>query len=64
MDKRVSYGVMRPGFNTPVGRVLFPICESWIGGVCLGVCSKVCLVVIIDGFVILFIEIRKNNYLS
>ena len=31
MDKRVSYGVMRPGFNTPVGRVLFRICKNWIG---------------------------------
>ena len=31
MDKRVSYGVMRPGLNTLVGRVLFRICENWIG---------------------------------
>ena len=43
MDKRVSYGVMRPGFNTPMGRELFRICEDWIGGLCMGVCSMVCL---------------------
>ena len=39
----MSYGAMRPGFNTPVGRELFRICEDWIGGLCLGVCSMVCL---------------------
>ena len=43
VDKRVSYGAMRPGFNTPVGRELFQICEDWIGGVSLRVCSRVCL---------------------
>ena len=50
MDKRVSYGVMRPGFNTPVERELFRICEDWIGGVCLGVCSMVCPGEVFDGF--------------
>ena len=34
----MSYGVMRPGFNTPVGRVLFRICENWIG---VGECGVV-----------------------
>ena len=57
----MSYGAMRPGFNTPVGRELFRICENWIGGVfggvCLGVSSRV--------FVIIFIEIqKKTNYVS
>ena len=34
----MSYGLMMPGFNTPVGQVLFPICENWIGvGECGGV---------------------------
>ena len=33
VDKRVSYGAVRPGFDTPVGRELFRICENWIGGV-------------------------------
>ena len=55
MDKRVSYGAMRPGFNTPVGRELFRICEDWIGVLCLGVCSMVCLG---DGFCHFFIEIQ------
>ena len=27
----MSYGAGRPGFNTPVGRVLFRICENCIG---------------------------------
>ena len=41
----MSCGAMRPGFNTPVGRELFRICENWIGGVFGGVC----LGEIIDG---------------
>ena len=56
----MSYGAVRPGFNTPVGQELFRICENWIGGVfgcvCLGVSSRV--------FVIIFIEIQKTNYFS
>ena len=55
VDKRVSYGAMGPGFNTPVGRELFRICEDWIGVLCLGVCSMVCLG---DGFCNFFIEIQ------
>ena len=51
----MSYGAMRPGFNTPVGRELFRICEDWIGVLCLGVCSMVCLG---DGFCNFFIEIQ------
>ena len=46
----MSYGAMRPGFNTPVGRELLRICEDWIGGVCLGVCSMVCPGEVFDGF--------------
>ena len=65
MGKRVSYGVMRPGFNTLVGRVLFQICENWIGvGECGGVFGGVIVPKYLTPFVILFIEIQKNNYLS
>ena len=69
MDKRVSYGVMRPGFNTPVGRVLFRICEDWIrvgecGCVFGGVFGGVIVPKYLRPFVILLIEIRKNYYLS
>ena len=53
VDKRVNYGAMRPGFNTPVGRKLFRICENWIGGLCLGLCLG-------DGFCHFFIEIQIN----
>ena len=65
----MSYGVMRPGFNTPVGRVLFRICENWIGvgefgGVFGGVFGDVIVPKCLTPFVILFIEMRKNNYLS
>ena len=61
----MSYGVMRPGFNTLVGRVFL----CWIGvGECGGVFGGVFGVVIVPKyltpFVILFIEIRKSNYLS
>ena len=53
----MSYGVMRPGFNTLVGQVMFQICENWIGFVeCGGVFGAL--------IVILFIEIQKNDYLS
>ena len=65
----MSYGVMRPGFNTPVGRVLFRICEDWIGvGECGdvfgGVFGGVIVPKYLTPFVILFIEIQKSNYLS
>ena len=65
----MSYGVMRPGFNTPVGQVLFRICENWIGvgecgGVFGGVFGGVIVPKCLTPFVILFIEMRKNNYLS
>ena len=33
---------MRPGFNTPVGRELFRICEDWIG------CSVVAIVPVVN----------------
>ena len=55
----MSYGAMRPGFNTPVGRELFRICEDWIGGVSLGVCLGELLMV----FVILLFEIIKKTQL-
>ena len=62
----MSYGVMRPGFNTPVGRVLFRICEDWVGvGECGDVFGGVFGAVIVPKyltpFVILFIEIPKKN---
>ena len=56
VDKRVNYGAMRPGFNTPVGRELFRICENWIVFV-FGVCVWGRLLTV---FVILFIEIQKK----
>ena len=61
----MSYGVMRPGFNTLVGRVFL----CWIGvGECGGVFGGVFEGVIVPEyltpFVILFIEIGKNNFLS
>ena len=56
----MSYGAVRPRFNSPVGRELFGICENWIGGVFGGVC----LVVSSRVFVIIFIEIQKNNHFS
>ena len=55
----MSYGAMRPGFNTLVGRELFRICEDWIGGVSLGVCLGELLMV----FVILLFEITKKTQL-
>ena len=63
MDKRVSYGVMRPGFNTLVGRVFL----CWIGvGECGGVFGGVFEGVIVPEyltpFVILFIEIPKKIF--
>ena len=56
---------MRPGFNTLVGRVFL----CWIGvGECGGVFGGVFGGVIVPKyfklFVILFIEIQKNDYLS
>ena len=67
MDKRVSYGVMRPGFNTPVGRVMFRICKNWIGvvecgGVFGGVFGAVIVPKYLTPFVILFIEIPKKIF--
>ena len=64
----MSYGVVRPGFNTPVGRVLFQICENWIrvgecGSVFRGVFGGVVVPKYLMPFVILFIEIQKNDYL-
>ena len=65
----MSYGEMRPGFNTLEGRILFRIWENWIGvGECGGVFGGVLGGVIVPKyfklFVILFIEIQKNDYLS
>ena len=61
----MSYGVMRPGFNTLVGQVFL----CWIGvGECGGVFGGVLGGVIVSKyfklFVILFNEIQKNDYLS
>ena len=61
----MSYGVMRPGFNTPVGRVLFRICEDWIGvGECGdvfgGVFGGVIVQKYLTPFFIPFIEIQKK----
>ena len=69
MDKRVSYGVMRPGFNTLVGRVLSWICENWIGvGECGcvfgGVFGGVIVPKYLRSFVNLLIEVQKKYYLS
>ena len=58
MDKRVSYGVMRPGFNTLVGRCS---CVGFGVGDCGGVFGRVLEGVIVPEyftpFVTLFIEI-------
>ena len=63
----MSYGVMRPGFNTPVGQVLFRICENWIGvgecgvvfgGVFGGVIVPKCLM----HFIIFLLKYEKRLY--
>ena len=57
----MSCGAIRPGFNTPVGQELFRICENWIGCVCLGVSSRVCLG---DGFCHSFYSNTKKGYFT
>ena len=52
----MSYGAVRPGFNTPVGREMFGICENWIGDVFGCVCLG-CL----PGFLSLFLFKYKKQ---